>query len=436
MGNNKVSAFHLVLFFVALFPITPTYFDVFSIAISNILCVLLVVGYYAVSGKMGLKHKISKLELLILVWVMWKSIICVIHGSFTDGLWLFMFIIAGAVVTSSITSFEKFYRVIDVLITMAAVISVFGIFESFTQFNVFSLLNTSGATLNYNQLRFGLMRILSFSSHTIQYCSYCMLILSLLFYRIANAEIGKKRTRYILIYCLVFTNAILTLSRSLILCIFLCQLLLLSIGGYRYFIRTVLKTAVVIGVAGFLLSVFISPVANAIHSVAYMILAVFNDNYATMITSSFGNDNISGFGDRINLYKWVTESLQGNYLLGMGPRTPFKYAYNATNGLYNWTNVKTSIEVNYLNILYRYGILTLILEVMSFAGIVIKSMKMHVRYTIEERKISFTKVCGITTLCYLLSFFAVSQGTEFKTYIIFIALFLAYIRISRNIKTW
>ena len=59
--------------------------------------------------------------------------------------------------------------------------SILGIFEEITRVNVFSFLNTD-YELIYNPLRFGLLRILGFSQHTIAHGVYVMFMMSICMY--------------------------------------------------------------------------------------------------------------------------------------------------------------------------------------------------------------------------------------------------------------
>lgn len=54
--------------------------------------------------------------------------------------------------------------------------------------------------------------------------------------------------------------------------------------------------------------------------------------------------------------------MKGHYFLGMGPNVEFNHAFTEYSGIYSWTTMKHSIEVNYLSILWNYGIVTLIFE--------------------------------------------------------------------------
>ena len=51
---------------------------------------------------------------------------------------------------------------------------------------------------------------------------------------------------FVLIYCLAFVNAVLTLSRFSLICLLICQIAILYASGFNYFLKTMFK--VLIGV--------------------------------------------------------------------------------------------------------------------------------------------------------------------------------------------
>ena len=68
-------------------------------------------------------------------------------------------------------------------------------------------------------------------------------------------------------------------------------------------------------------SMVLPEIVNVLQNVAYMLLAVFDDNYATML----GNIDGTGSGDRKELLKWVWESIDNKWI-GMGGSAEFTYS--------------------------------------------------------------------------------------------------------------
>ena len=429
MKPFKIKYIDIACFFAILFPIMPSYFEMGGISIINILCVFVILlGLLGgVTRNIGC---VSTDKIIICVWVLWETIICFFHGSIIGAVVNLLYIIAVIFVAKSINTFEKIDKIIDCIIYVAGIISIFGLIESLTGFNVFSLLNTSGLSLNYNPPRFGLTRIISSSGHAIEYCLYCMMCMTLTFYRIINMKKSKKKRMFVLIYCLVFVNAVLTLSRFSLICLLICQIAILYASGFNYFLKTMFKVLIGVVFTIALISVFVPEVRNAIQMILYMFLAIFSENYKTLIASSFGTDNLSAFGNRFDLYGWVWNDMKGHYFLGMGPNVEFNHAFTEYSGIYSWTTMKHSIEVNYLSILWNYGIVTLIFELICIIKIVMYELRS--KRTKFEGRLSFGKTCGILSICYIISWFSIAQGTEYKLFILITALFFSYRRLSKN----
>ena len=119
-------------------------------------------------------------------------------------------------------------------------------------------------------------------------------------------------------------------------------------------------------------------------------------------------------GQRIILYEWVRNSMGNNWLLGNGMNAKFNYEYKNTDGIYIWKSYKQSIEVQYLNLLYHGGIVTLICECFLYLGSIIESAKNALRKTEWEKHISFSMVCLVTFLAYFIAFFSISKSSEWK----------------------
>lgn len=429
MKTAKIKFINIAYLFVILFPIMPSYFSIGGIAVINLLCLFVILTKLIIGGYKNNRYAKGD-KILIFVWLLWETIICILHGDIANIVVTLLYIFAVVTVSEGVNTFEQFNKIIDYIIYTAGIISIWGVIEALTGFNVFSILNTSGATLNYNPPRFGLTRIISSSGHAIEYCSYCMMCLALAFYRIINMKRSKRKKKFILMYVLIFSNAILTLSRSALICMLFSQIALLYVSGFTNFLKTIAKVLICIAIIGALSSVAVPAIGQAIQTLIYMFLAIFSAKYRTIIASSFGNDNLSAFGNRLDLIGWVLKDMKGHYLLGMGPNTTFSHIFTQYSGAYSWTTIKNSIEVNYLNILWNYGIITLVLELLCTFRIIVNELKRK-KIKVEE-KLSFGKTCGILSICYLVIWLAIAQGTEYKVFILITALFFAYGRITKK----
>ena len=322
---------------------------------------------------------------------------------------------------------NRFVGVINTLVYASGFVSFWGLVEEVTHFNIFSLLNTRGAVLNYNSLRFGLLRIISFSSHAIAYCLYLTMMLCLIFYSFQFCKNRKERMIKRVIYIIVLANAILTLSRSSLLVLIASQLVLLYFAsGLKKFIITAIKLTVVAGIAIAVLSMINSKVLNAVQMFFYMLLAVFNDNYSNSISAAFGNDNLSGIGNRLDLYSWVWQELKGYRIFGKGYGAEFSHRFTFMSGIYTAEDVKTSIEVQYLSTLYYFGIFGMISQLIAYLGTILLCLKDKMAKAYWEEKVSFSFVAIVALIACYIEFFAVSQGTDRELYILIVDLLIVY----------
>lgn len=418
----------LILVFAILFPILPLYFMVAGVCISNLLCLAVgILGCMILIPKYGISIRRRYVSAVLAVWIALRFLQYEFFSDYIEGIWfLFRTLICGYVVIRGLSDREVFLKVIRGIVYTSGVLAVFGVVESLTQFNIFELLNTSNAVLNYNPLRFGLLRILSFTSQTIVYCIYCMFMASLAFYLLSIEKNIRKRGILRTIYILLWLNGLLTLSRSAIMAFIVCQMILLYGCGYTRFVKRVgmilLLLAAVYGAA----CLAVPEAAMAGRNLLYMILAVFDGSYADVIKTSFGNDNLTGVGHRTLLYQWVWESIQGHMWFGLGPEAQFEYDYTARYGVYSVPSIKTSIEVQYLYLLYHYGLIGLASEVFAYLAVIWYAVKIRFKPASWEGKLSFSYVCLSVFLVYFIAMFAVNQSSEVRAFYILVFLLLGY----------
>ena len=189
----KIKLSSLLYFYIAVFPILPTYlmlgewsFSVyFNMAFAGFLILVVVPKIPCLFNK----------ELIFFTIYVAVLMFCnVVHSEYVYAVKTMTSLLFIAVlVVYVIDTKEKFLKAIDILIYIGGIVGVFGVIESVTEFNVFALLNNANAVLNYNELRFGLLRIISFTSQTITYANYASIIACLAFYRINMTSEKKKR---------------------------------------------------------------------------------------------------------------------------------------------------------------------------------------------------------------------------------------------------
>ena len=411
--------------FAFLFPIIPLYFNIFGFNVSNLVCLLLVFGaILREKGVIRLKINIYAVFSFISLWITCRCFESLLSGEATEIFYILLRTVGIYIALDMLINTRKqFLDIIKAVIYSSGIVSVVGIVEEITHFNLFSLLTSE--PLNYNPSRFGILRILTFSSHTIVYGVYLMFCLALCLYFMQFVSAKQKR-KYQVIYGLLWINLILTLSRSIIILTIISQLMILYFCGVRKLFSIMFRLIIVGSVGIIVLSLISSEFLRIISYIWYMILAVFDDRYVSMISGAFGNDNLNAVGNRVDLYKWVAESMNNHWLLGNGMNASFNYGYLTTNGLYTWTQYKTSIEVHWLDILFRYGLVGLCTEALAFITIVIYPLLKKLKKREWEKTVGFNAVCFSAFVCYIIELFAVNQSSDRNIFYLFVILLFIY----------
>jgi hypothetical protein len=370
--------------------------------------------------------KASFIFLIFYLWLLTTTLIQASHGELK--FIVRQFAIWGLLIPMGITCIDtqyKFLKILDTLIKVSFIVSIFSIYEEVTGFNIFGLLNTEGTILNYNANRFGLIRILSFTSHTISYCVYCMFIICLILYRISTLKKNNSYFKF-LIACYFFNIAcaFFTMSRSSIVCLILSQILILWFAGYRQFIKKTVQFTLIAFICIGISWLIFPKVREALTLIYYVVVVIFDDRYSSYLISAGLTQNTGGVGDRFKLYSWVYSDLKGNLMLGMGKNVEFSHSF-LKNG---YSVYKESIEVQYLRTLWRYGMIGMITEIAMYLSLMVETLKRQWRTPHTwEGQYSFVKCFGALVISYLLVFFAVMQNEDVQIFQLLVMLFVAYI---------
>lgn len=123
----------------------------------------------------------------------------------------------------------------------------------------------------------------------------------------------------------------------------------------------------------------------------------------------------------------TAEKPMGNkWIMGHGPTAEFAYK------VYEW-QTKTSIENQYLNILWHNGLVGLVLLILSYLSILIYSFKNRFHYILKSGEtISFNMCVFLTMLTYYVVEFGVQESDMARIYTVFVALLIAYNRIASS----
>lgn len=427
LQNPKLSQYDKAsILFAILYPIVPAYFKI-GVSFTYIAYIFIIIcSFIMLRRKLFLQLNLTSFCLFF--WVIVNVMLYFIHGYFIGAFWTILLAIAVIVFSVNIKNGYVFQKIILGICYATGFVCILGIIESITGINVWSFLNNSGETIMYNDLRFGMTRIVSFTYQTITYCTYLVLASALVFYAISfSGNYGKPVKRNLkIIYVLVCINVALTLSRSAILVFIIQQLFLLYKMGFVKLIKRLLQLSCTIILILFLVSLVNPYFFIRIRNLFYMLLAVFDNSYTKVIAEDFGNDNLEAVGTRLLIYKWVYEKVRDNLFMGVGYNTPFLYTFTAKSGVYDYIATKKTIEVEYLFTLYRSGILGLVAEIVALVSIPIMGIKKRFFCADWENKLSFNYVISVSFVCLSIQYFFVNQSSEQNLLYLMVALFLSY----------
>lgn len=409
--------------FCFLYTITPDFFNIGLSGVSWLYIILCFVFFSIRRGTLRKPLYFSGCFIYSLISIILQTI----HGEYASAFWTGVsLLLVPCIFVSEVKDKKVFFKLIDCVIYSGMIVCFFGIAEALTGFNVFySILNTVGVVANYNSVRLGMVRIISFTSHAISYAAYIMFLLSMVIYRIRQISSRRKKRSYSIIYIIAVVNAVLTLSRSAIMAIILCQLLLLLKLGVQKTVKKILVTICVTLALSLIVQIMV-PDFDFISQFLLMMIGVFNKSVNNIITDAVGA-NANGIGERLLLYKWVWDSMEGSMIVGHGGGTAFAYNYTISGDIWNLTHTKESIEVQYLYQLYHYGMVGMLSQIIMYISLLIagiKSYRKSKRYC--EGKLTFDYVFLVTLAVYFLLFFAVNQATERHIFNMFLYLFFAY----------
>ena len=203
-----------------IYPIIPQYFGIIGISAFKLMCLWIVLFasvFFGISRSVATSCRNIQIAFGIWLIIMFINAIlfkCIIEYFYE----VLCYYLVGGVIIKCLNTRKQFIRAVDLLIIGAVVASIIGIMESITGFNGFHLLNTMGAQITLQPLRFGFRRIISFTYQTISFCNYCMFALGLIVYRISVcSKENERKQKYGIAYAIVFIAALLTLSRSILI---------------------------------------------------------------------------------------------------------------------------------------------------------------------------------------------------------------------------
>lgn len=423
----KIKKIHIIFLMVCIYPVIPYYFNILGINATNVIALILTGLFLMVTDNGNIHINNCFLFYIFVFSCLCRSVSMWVNGSLEALYYILKILIPFVLFMGVINTKDKFLTIIKMLVYVSGILCIFGIWEELTHFNIFSLFNNSGAILNYNDLRFGLMRIISFTGQAITYGIYITFNMCLCFYLLyVYRKLNRNRTILYIIYILQWINVLLTISRSSILCCIISQLILLFFCGKEKALKTIglilIALVSLVGIGFF----FIPELKIVISNFWYMLLAVFDSKYSAHIVNSFGKDNLNATGHRISLYKWVFESMHDKWIFGNGYAADLNHQIRGVTDGWQWTATKNSIEVEVLSLLFRYGIIGMLPQVLLYLNILFVSISKRNKELDWESKLTFNKVVIAIMITYLFYFLANCMGSEEIFFYVILSLVIIY----------
>lgn len=414
--SKRINKDYFLIVFLLLISVFPAYSHIFNHKTSSMLLFSLLLMFVLMS-KPQFSLKLDITGFFIFLWIIFRIIAYSSNLEFINAV-VFIIEISSIymVVARFVVNADRLLRLLHYIVVISFGVSVLGVIEGLTGFNIFLYLD-DGSTVVRNLARLGIVRIIGFTAQTAHYALYLSIVSFIAIYLI-DIETSRKKIRfYKITFLLLVINILFTLTRAAVLCFLIGIILVFIKKGLGKTISIILAFMAIV----FAISVFFEH--SFVAQFFYMMLAIFNPDYAGKLAAGSLNEYANGIGDRLNLYKWVYETVKDNILFGMGEKAQFSYVHRIDMLTFSYYETKQSIEVNYLYILFHYGVISLVTEVMWNIRILRKSIKNSLRRKFEfEKKITFNYLIFVIVCVNLISWFTVSQGEEdILVYILMVA---------------
>ena len=411
----KLSLFSFTIIVIFLYPILPQY--IYIVGGINVVNGLLAAFYFIYILWGGKLTRISVRDNIFFYWLFFVFMTFnyfVGAGVLKATTYIMSFVLFPWIIISVVNSEERFLKAIDIVILAGVVIGLLGIVESALGYNFIQPFG-KGDTEFFHEFRYGLLRIMTTFGQPISYGIFQIFIITLINYRKSSASHKK-----ILMICYIISalNIILSVSRSPIIAYILIQMILSYRKSNRKFLNRLCFIS--IGIMSFLI------IATAVGFKIPMI----DDLAATLGQISSGETDHSsttvGVGNRFELWEWVGSSMGDNWLLGNGLTTEFAYK------VHPW-QIKTSIENQYLYVLFHNGIIGVTILILSYVSILGYSFKRRKVYIDKAKeRLSFNSIVFTMMATYYIVELGTQESDITRIYTVFIALLIAYNRIART----
>lgn len=402
--------------FLVLFTVVPINYYVGPINFPSV-CALVIVALFLLKNRSFKVKRLRKNNILFWTFIMIHVIQIVASGSILTAISYFVsYFLVTYICIHYFNSEYRIYKFVDALILVATLLAMVGIIESLSGRYLLQ-----GTLLNAeNGVRYGFLRCSTTFGHPIGFGLFQACVALLAFYRLNTVESKRHKNRIIICYALIVVSCFLSVSR-LAICLYIAGQVLLALKmGVNKFLKYLLCILLVFSVALALLDVvgigFLgSLVSDFVVSFQNMFLG----------SNKVSSSDVVGFGNRLDLYTWVINDVGNKWFLGKGAEAEFSYK------MYDWFT-KTSIEVQYLNIFFQYGLLGVSSLVISYIGNIIYLSQRNIGKFGVEKNFTLNSVLRLIFILYYICLFGVQETDTLRIYCILIALGITYKNILRS----
>lgn len=311
---------------------------------------------------------------------------------------------------SNIRTNDDLQSLLNIFSNSLVIYSLLCILQTFTGFNIFDLVSGTSLSAAANYYRFGLVRSYGSFNTSINNALFMVMASCIILYLYEHATEQIEKRHYIIKYIICIAAICACMSRAPILVLILIWFIYLMKKGLLRFVYRNFFKIITVAAAVLVLFVSSSTVKTVSTNFVNMFVAIFNDSAGSSISSSFGV-NVGGIGERLILYTWVGEKIDGNEITGMGPSSDPEFKYTDE---WNKERVKTSLENHYLKILYNFGYIGLALFVLFTFKMLICTFK-GVKKS-PGQGISFHYIALMAQIAYIICIFTVASVDDMRMY--------------------
>ena len=401
----------------ALFCVIPVNYYIGPLNYPSFCALLIVVMFFACKDNLRVK-RLRGNNLLFWIFILIHVIQIIFTGNIlTAASYFVSYFLVSYIAIHFFNKKAKLFKFIDCLIRLSFVLGIIGIVESISgRYLIQSSLLNAG-----EGIRYGFLRCATTFGHPIEFGIFQAIIALLIFYRMTTVYKKKQRYKLICSYAIILISCFLSVSR-LAICFWAAGQIVLALKmGVNKFIKYVLLLLLSITFVILFLDIVGIDFLNSLFTdFIVSIKGIFLGE-----KSGIQSNNTIGFGNRFDLYGWVINDVGNQWLFGKGAEAEFAYK------MYDWFT-KTSIEVQYLNIFYQFGLVGLVTLVMSYLCNIKIILKCNRNGFTNETKFTLLSTLLIIFVLYYISLFGVQETDTLRLYCLLISLEISYINILKK----